>query len=137
MNAIALNIAEHLLRKQAVIVATGASNDVAHAKLVAEDWNVEKAIADLRADGHTPRLTVERTGIVNTYELRVGEAVVSHGEVFRLIARVEAADCVWFRTEHLGYISDYRSMPADWRADWTIQGNDRARWSRVNVVTPA
>jgi hypothetical protein len=81
--------------------------------------------------------------LVKTHDLAVGDLVVCHGEVFRLLERnvstsheirsEEAGACIWFTTAHMGHEAGYPEgvMPAHWTADWTVQGNRFATFARI------
>jgi hypothetical protein len=78
----------------------------------------------------------------NTHELKTGDVVLCHGSFFRLATRNEAGPdrhgtTVWFTTQYLGAADGFKEeIPAHWRADWTIQGNERANWSVVTAGAP-
>lgn len=80
------------------------------------------------------------TETVTTHDLRVGDHVFTHGEVFELtgiyagsvgVSRTQhdEGDVVGFRTRLVK--SYWKEMPRSWAADWHIQGNALATWARV------
>jgi hypothetical protein len=80
---------------------------------------------------NAPKLTS-----ANTHELASGNIVHCHGSRFELTTRNSAADgCVWFLTKYLGAVTyadgsaAHEIMPKHWRDDWTVQGNELARWT--------
>ena len=85
-------------------------------------------------------MQLPKTEIASTHDLRVGDLVFTHGEVFELtsvyagsagVSRTDQdfADVVGFRTRLVK--SYWQEMPRQWAADWHIQGNALATWSRV------
>lgn len=81
-----------------------------------------------------------QTETVTTHDLRVGDHVFTHGEVFELVSiyagsvgvsrtHLDAGDAVGFRTKLVK--TYWTEMPRQWAADWHIQGNALATWARV------
>jgi hypothetical protein len=81
-----------------------------------------------------------KTERVTTHDLRLGDRVLAHGEVFELVdiyagsvgvSRTDRDidDVVGFKTRLIE--SYWHEMPRSWAADWSIQGNGRAAWARV------
>ncbi len=83
--------------------------------------------------------------LVTTDCLETGDRVLCHGRVFRLLTRNAAEGrnsahddnavgparpVIWFTTELVETINA-SLMPQDWATHWTVQGNERARWSRI------
>jgi hypothetical protein len=78
------------------------------------------------------------TRTVNTHELRVGDRVFTHGEVFELTGKYtpdarDVDDAEGFYTKLVE--SFWQEIPRHWidndRGGWHIQGNARARWAKV------
>jgi len=73
---------------------------------------------------------------VSTDELNVGDVVINHGTIFLLTTKNQkwckdtGAIVYWFRTSCLD--GSESSLPPYWRQTWTIQGNYRATWCRIN-----
>jgi hypothetical protein len=81
------------------------------------------------------------TETVTTNDLRIGDHVFTHGEVFELVSIYagsvgvsrtdrDADDVVGFRTRLVQTF--WQEMPRHWAQDWHIQGNAHARWARVH-----
>jgi hypothetical protein len=77
---------------------------------------------------------------INTFDLEVGNIVLTHGCKFLLTERHtweqhsggQTFGVVSFRTELL-HRPDGCAMPQHWADDWTIQGNELRRWTVINA----
>lgn len=72
-----------------------------------------------------------RIAAVNTYELKEGDEILHYGVHFRLRHRVDYGDCVAFDTDLIAYPEKGSLMPRHWADDWRVQGNELARWTKV------